>query len=167
MEKVKIKHLRKHIRSLEREIFRQLKDGTSCCGVSLAQCHAILEIGDLEKTHIAELAGALKLDKSTLSRTIEGLVQSGLVSRQILPDDRRYMSVTLTEQGKCTCQSINALSDRFYDSVFSHIPEDLHDSVISNLETLARAMQDAREESDRMSGSDRDIQEGPNPHESV
>ncbi|MBN1782278.1 MarR family transcriptional regulator [bacterium] len=146
MDILKLEEFRRQLRSLEREIFELLKDGTTCCNVSLAQCHAMLEIGDTKMTNISDLAEKLKLDKSTLSRTIEGLVRTGMVSREIDAADRRYMQVTLTEQGKAAYRSINDLCNQYYQSVFSHIHEGKHAQIIESMMTLAEAMRRSREE---------------------
>ena len=97
MNAKQLKLFRKKFRRIEREIEYQLKYETACCGVSLAQCHTIMEIGDHETTSLAELTKLLNLDKSTLSRTVDGLVKLGIVERIIDPDDRRYIQVTLSE----------------------------------------------------------------------
>ena len=74
MNSQKIESFRKSLRAIERDIFSQFKDGISCCGISLAQCHVVLEIGLRKLTNISQLSENLSLDKSTLSRTIDGLV---------------------------------------------------------------------------------------------
>ena len=42
-----------------------------CCGVSLTQCHTIVEIAKAGSISLNELADILTLDKSTVSRTVE------------------------------------------------------------------------------------------------
>ena len=55
----------------ERLTARQLKEESCCRGVTLAQCHTILEIEELGQATTVELSKRLGLDKSTLSRTID------------------------------------------------------------------------------------------------
>jgi DNA-binding MarR family transcriptional regulator len=145
MKPGKIDYFRRQIRALEREIFEQMK-GTACCGVSLAQCHAVLEIGDSQTSNISDLAEKLKLDKSTLSRTIEGLVRLDLVSREINSEDRRYMCVTLTPQGEQVYRSIYRFCNQYYHTVFDCIPEKKHDQILESMKILAESMQCAREQ---------------------
>ena len=147
MKNDRIENIRRQIRSLEREIFEQFKE-TSCCGVSLAQCHAVLEIGDSHASNISDLAERLKLDKSTLSRTIEGLVQLNLVSREINSEDRRYMRITLTQTGNRVYRSINKFCNQYYQTVFDQIPEEKQSQIIEGLKILAEAMQRAREKNE-------------------
>jgi DNA-binding MarR family transcriptional regulator len=108
-----IRNFREKLRQLEREIGWQLKSDTECCGITLAQCHIILEIGNNGETSVVDLANALGLDTSTLSRHINGMVNVGLVDRVLNPKDRRYVSITLTDQGRKVYRSADAGSRSF------------------------------------------------------
>jgi DNA-binding MarR family transcriptional regulator len=145
MDNTKLDMFRKRIRFLEREIFDQFKEDTACCGVSPAQCHALVEIGETGQTSISDLAERLKLDKSTLSRTIDGLVRQDYVSRDINPRDRRYMCVSLTKAGQKLYKSINRFSNDFYRSVLRTIPEDRQAQIMESLDNLIESMRNVRE----------------------
>ena len=121
-----------------------MKENTVYCGVSLAQCHAVLEIEEQGKTTIGKLAKSLGLDKSTLSRTIDGLFNVGLVKRFPHRTDRRYMAITLTNQGQATCGKINSTSDDYFTRIFETIPKEKHDMVIESFEIFAEAMKKGR-----------------------
>jgi DNA-binding MarR family transcriptional regulator len=113
MEYEYIKKFREVIRRFEREILFQNTE--SCCnGVSLAQCHTLLEIEKKERISVTELADSLSLDKSTVSRTVDGLVNIGLVNRDIPSDNRRMAILSLTGTGNRTCTDINSLSDKYF-----------------------------------------------------
>lgn len=71
--------LRELIRILVRDLGILEKSDASCCGVTITQCHAVVEIGRKGKISLVDLAGLLGLDKSTMSRTINNLVESDLV----------------------------------------------------------------------------------------
>jgi DNA-binding MarR family transcriptional regulator len=140
MESKKLETFRKSLRAIERDVFSQYKDGITCCGISLAQCHVILDIGLYQKTTISQLSDNLNLDKSTLSRTIDGLVNMDFVERVIDPKDRRYMKLSLTEQGKKICNNINDFCNKDYQKIFDRIPKNKHDQVIESVALLAEAM---------------------------
>jgi DNA-binding MarR family transcriptional regulator len=144
MDKNKLQDFRRNLRVIEREAGNQMKGDGECCGVSMAQCHVIMELGSLEKTSISDLAGILRLDKSTLSRTIEGLVQAGLVERSIDSEDRRYMQVSLTGQGRKVFGEMNTACNRLYQAVFRNIPAKMHGRVMECLGLLAGAIQKAK-----------------------
>jgi len=140
----KIRRFRKILRKLERELNDRLKENTVCCGVSLAQCHAVLELEEQGETTIGKLAESLGLDKSTLSRTIDGLFNVGLVKRFPHQNDRRYMAISLTNQGQATCGKINSTSDDYFTRIFQKIPEEKHDTVIESFGIVAEAMKKGR-----------------------
>lgn len=144
MDVQKIEAFRSKLRLIERELGQQLKEDTTCCGVSMAQCHAIMELGCVESMSIRDLATLLKLDKSTLSRTIDGLVKIGLVDRTVNPDDRRYMQICLTDQGRKVFKMINDGSNVLYANVFDKIPEEKHEQVLEGLGLFAEAFQQVK-----------------------
>ena len=138
MDNKKVRHFRKILRSFERLTNLQLK---SCCsGVSLAQCHVLLKIEELGQATTVQLAQRLGLDKSTLSRTIDGLVDIRLVDRLPNPSDRRFTPLSVTEQGKAVCNAINRTADDYYGRVFKNIPQEKHEAVIKNLSLLVQAL---------------------------
>ncbi len=140
MDKKKIRRFRKAVRKLERLIDSQEKN---CCGgVSLPQCHVLLEIEELGQTTTGQLSESLDLDKSTLSRTIDGLVTTGQLKRLPNPSDRRYIPITLTEQGQAVCDAANSVSDDYYARVLERIPLKKIDQVIENFEILVQAFLD-------------------------
>jgi DNA-binding MarR family transcriptional regulator len=153
MDLSKLNNFRKILRKLEQEVSDQLREQTDCCGVSLTQCHAILEIGEFDQTSITDIADFLNLDKSTLSRTIENLVKLGLVNRVTNPEDRRFMKVNLTEQGKKVYDDINNQCNNYYLEMFKLIPEEKHDQVLESFVLLIDAMLKAKQNQPLLDGN--------------
>lgn len=140
MDLEKIQAFREDVRRLEREISKQLKSETECCGVTMSQCHLILEIGSRGDASIVELADILNVDTSTLSRNINGMVSLELADRVINPNDRRYVSVTLTDKGRRVYDSINSMCNSYYQKVFDYIPEENRLPVIESFSMLVKAI---------------------------
>ena len=116
MKKEYIKHFREIIRIFEREIF--LQNNASCCdGISLAQCHTMLEIEKHSEISVSELARNMKLDKSTVSRTVDGLVNIGMVDRVVPKENRRKAMINLTGNGSQICSTINYTNDSYIRDV--------------------------------------------------
>lgn len=116
MDKKYIDRFREIIRVFDREIFFQ--NNASCCnGISVAQCHTLLEIEKNNEISVSELAGNLSLDKSTVSRTVEGLVNISLVDRVTPKENRRLALLNLTENGKQVCSTINYTNDLYVKRV--------------------------------------------------
>ena len=124
----------------ERLTAQQLREDSCCQGVTLAQCHTILEIEDMVQATTVELSKRLGLDKSTLSRTVDGLVNIGLLERAPDPKDRRFNRLSLTGKGQEVADQINQANDEFFREVFDGIEGERHDEVIDNFETLVRAL---------------------------
>ncbi len=144
MNNKKLKIFRKSLRVIEREIEKQLKIETSCCGVTLTQCHVLMELDLIGESSLIDLSNILDLDKSTLSRVIDGMVNVGLIKREIDNNDRRYMKITLTENGKNAANNINLQCDKYYNLLFNNIPEEKHNTVINSIELLGKSIKEIK-----------------------
>lgn len=134
------KLLRELIRLMERKL-GVLEDGEmSCCGISLAQCHALIEIGRAGSISLVDLSDLLNLDNSTMSRTVNNLVNSGMAERAPDPDDRRYVTIKLTAQGAGTFREIEENMNAYFENIYAAIPEDKRAQVLESLQLLLRAI---------------------------
>lgn len=68
--------------------------------VTLAQYRALVEIASRGPLRAADLAVALRVDRSTATRMCDRLLRKGLVSRRRLADDRRGVRISLTNGGR-------------------------------------------------------------------
>jgi DNA-binding MarR family transcriptional regulator len=140
MQQLHVRQFRKTLRRFEQLVAAQLKGSSDCSGVTLSQCHALLEIENQDELSLGELAQQLGLDKSTLSRTIDGLVNIGLVQRAPDPDDRRSIRLSLTGQGRRTCDQINTENDAHFCRVLSRIDIQRRQEVVEGFDMLVAAM---------------------------
>lgn len=141
-----LRNFRHALRQLETEIGLGLSGQTACCGVTVAQCHLLLETERCGGACLGDLADSLATDKSALSRTVESLVRDGLVERAQNPENRRKVSIRLTGAGAEKAESINLICDESHERVFSLIPADKHDQVVESVVLLASAMRRSRKE---------------------
>ena len=137
MEKSKIRSFRRNLRRFER--LNQLANMTCCSGITLAQCHVLLEIEELTETTTKQLSENLKLDKSTLSRTIAGLEKSGLVNRKAHAQDRRFTILALTKKGKIKCDSLNKFNDQMYNNIFGRLSQKERQHFFRSFNDMVRA----------------------------
>ncbi|MEY2755485.1 MAG: hypothetical protein RJB65_1843 [Actinomycetota bacterium] len=63
-----------------------------------------LSESDEHRMRMCDLAAALRLSPSGLTRRLDGLVKSGWVERAASPDDRRVMYAHLTPRGMATLE---------------------------------------------------------------
>jgi DNA-binding MarR family transcriptional regulator len=145
---VSIRDFRRDLRTLEREVVFSLSADAGCCGVTFAQCHLLLEVEQRTATSITELASALELDKSTLSRTVETMVRAGLLSRESDPASRRQQVIGLTDVGRQKADSINGTCDTTYSRLFDFIPASKRKTVVASVAILAEAMHQMRKKPD-------------------
>ena len=136
MKDKNIQLVKEKVRQLERSLTRELLNQTECCGLTIPQRHVLLEVGRRKEITLVDLADALGLDTSTLSRTVNSVVTSGLVSRVLNPKDRRYVLISLTGRGKTVFETLERASDDFYRRVFRSLPEKKERQVVESLVLL-------------------------------
>ena len=76
------------------------RDRACCYDLSVTQCHALKGIAEGGGATVNELAAYLYLDKSTVSRVVDGLVAKGAVEKRRDPDDRRVVRLVATDEGR-------------------------------------------------------------------
>jgi DNA-binding MarR family transcriptional regulator len=142
-EKRQIEEFRRDLRVLERAMVRQLAQDTECCGVTLAQCHALLELSAAPLS-LTALAAALDLDISTLSRTVDGLVRCGFVERTEDAADRRAVRLELTDSGRRKVATIDEMCNQYYGALFGGLAEKDQRCVVRAVRLLADIMRRQR-----------------------
>ncbi len=140
MDIQKIRFLRDKLRQLEREISSPFRPDTGCCGLTLAQCHTLLEVGYKDEVSLVELSVSIGLDASTLSRTIQGLVTLGLVDRLTNEKDRRCVSISLSEQGRRVFTEIETTFNDYFDRVLELVPAEKREALIDDIVLFSDAI---------------------------
>ena|SRR5664279_2057544 len=135
-----VRAFRSELRILEREIGRCLEDQTDCCGVTVAQCHVLLELASLGSVNLKSLADRLELDKSTLSRAVDSLVELGLVARNEDPENRRQQIIALTKSGEGRVADIHRRCDAYYQEMLARVPTVDLSAIVRGIGLLAEAM---------------------------
>lgn len=134
------RQLREIIRILVRKLGVLEESGFSCCDITFTQCHALVEIGRAKTISLNELADLLNLEDSTMSRTVNNLVTGELAKRDIAPQDRRYITISLTENGQKLFEKIENSMGNYYGDIFLQIPEAKRGQVLESLNLLLEAV---------------------------
>ncbi len=143
MREQESRQLRELVRMLERKL-GVLEDGEmACCGISMAQCHALVEIGRAGSISLVDLATLLNLDNSTMSRTVNNLVNNSMVERQLDPNDRRYITIRLTQQGLEQFHGIESGMGEYFMKIYDAIPKESRSKVLESLQILLKAVADS------------------------
>jgi DNA-binding MarR family transcriptional regulator len=138
----KIRKFRALLRKLVRFLSYEETESGYSCGLTFSQCHTLLEIGSSESTTVAELADSLKLDKSTLSRTVDSLVSQRLIQRREHPGDRRFKILRLTARGKTIRREIDTRADERFGRALKAIPNEKREPLLEYLEVLVQSLND-------------------------
>ena len=140
------KKLRELMRQLERKTGALNDSQMACCHVTLAQCHALVEIGRAGRISLTELSEALGLENSTVSRTVNHLVNAGVVSRETDPANRRYIIISLSDDGRQIFDGIETGMGLYYKQLLRKIPEERQEEVLNSIQILVKAFEALGEE---------------------
>jgi len=135
-----IRSFRRGLRLLERQVELSLASQTECCGVTQAQCHVLLEVASRHEPSVGELAEALDLDASTLSRAVDGLVKLGFIKRAEDPDNRRRYRLNLSAEGRKKVAEIDGLCDAYYEGLLSSMAKKDRELVLEVMPRFASAL---------------------------
>jgi DNA-binding MarR family transcriptional regulator len=136
LQKKELREFRRTMRRFERLMIEARDCGCSTSGTTVAQCHLLLGIEETQPTTITDLADELELDRSTISRTVEGVVDMGLVTREADSSDRRCFNLILTPEGKQTVAEIHRENDRYFSRLLASVPKSRRKQIVDGLELL-------------------------------
>ena len=125
------------------------KNDCCCNGITLAQCHTLLEIDSKEKESLTELSKTLGLDKSTVCRTVDGLVNIGLLDRTIPTENRRMSTIQLTESGKTVCNFINIENDLYFGDLLTILSDSERTEFVKTLDKIVLRMKELRSKEEK------------------
>ncbi|MGE5379664.1 MAG: MarR family winged helix-turn-helix transcriptional regulator [Methylocystaceae bacterium] len=137
---IEARRLRETLRQLARRLDISNQNEASCCGLGLTHCHALVEVGRRGEMSVNELADLLGLDKSTISRTVNTLVEQTLFKREPDPQDRRFVSLCLSSRGEEALRLIETTMEDYYLQVYDAIPAEKRDQVLESLDILLRVL---------------------------
>ena len=139
-EKVDSKIFRELIMLFEQKLELLNKQDTCCSEVSLAQCHALVEIGRANTISLKDLANTLGLDISTMSRTVENLVKKNFVFRFHSKIDRRSIDIQLTDVGLNVFADIEMKMNNKFNSLLEQISPKDQSTVFDGLNIIIEAL---------------------------
>jgi len=136
------------LREITRLLIRNLgfldRSEAVCCGITLTQCHTIVETGRKKQISVNELSELLNLDKSTVSRTVEQLVSNDILVRQPDLSDRRYVVLQLTQKGEVLFGTIEQRMAVYFTEIIEAIPKEKREQVIESLQLFSEAIHKKR-----------------------
>ena len=115
---------------LEEKYLRQTTD----LDINLPQFNLLRLIANKGSHHMREMASFLGVSQAAASKNIDKLVRLGLVSRQVHQDDRRAVSLDLTDTGRDIIR-------RYEDLKEERLREVLDSFTTEELDTLTRGLE--------------------------
>ena len=105
------------------ELLRRVRfddvDEVCCWGLTRTECH-VLEVIALDAgLSVNDIAGRIRLNKSTASRVVRSLTEKQLVSCKAAPHDRRAMQVSATAKGVTLWRQIVRASAQSYEEMLA------------------------------------------------
>lgn len=135
------------IRHASRGVVRELgflEDINAEAGVSHSEAHALIEIGESDPMVQGDLGKLLRLDKSTTSRIVAGLVGKGWVRARKAVDDGRRSSLSLTESGRRRLGMVHGPANARVQLALATLGPEERGRVLDGLMLYARALRATR-----------------------
>ncbi len=130
------------LREMTRLYVRAQRNAADCCGTSPTQCQVITELGRTGPIAMGELGRRLCLEKSWMSRAIDGLVDDGLVRKEVNPADSRSWLVRLTAAGERRLKALDAQIEGHATRVLARVPAAQRQTLHQSLALLLTALRD-------------------------
>jgi len=132
--------LRYLILAIQREGNRLLAAELRPLGVTPSQAEVIRVLSDFGPLTLTGLGELLVCETgNSPSRLVDRLVAHGLVRRDVDPADRRYVTLSLTGDGKRLSRRIAKVEERIYSTIDEYVANQPVDETLHTLRSLASA----------------------------
>jgi len=117
--------------------------------IRLAEVHSLTQaefrclrlFGSDESINNKAIAERMNLSPSRLTRIIDGLVGKEYIIREIDPNDRRNMRVSLSKRGQLLVQQLNRAYIDIHKEILQDIDENQHKPLITAMTHLLSALE--------------------------
>ena len=130
------------LREVARLYTRAQRVVAECCRTGTTQCQLLVELGRSGPLPLSELGARLSLEKSWVSRAVDGLVERGWATKEPNPLDARSWLVTLTAEGDDRVRELNATLDNHAARVLEQLNERDRATVEKSLLLLLKALRE-------------------------
>ncbi|MCC9609446.1 MarR family transcriptional regulator [Blastopirellula sp. JC733] len=131
--------LRRIMRSIDLESRQLLHE----IGLTFPQLAALQAIGRLQPTTVGKVASSIHLGHATLTGILDRLEKRGLVVRERSENDRRHISVRLTESGQTLLDKAPPLLHRPFQRQLDRLEVWERMQVAATLERVASMMENS------------------------
>lgn len=130
------KFVGKHISYLDRYARRYFDKELEPYGFGGAQLRILMPLYKMDGINQGLLAQTIKVDKTTITRTIKKLVDDGYVLRQVDGNDRRSYRIYLTEKGKATEPEMMRIFTKWEENLLSKFNAEQRKDALELIEMM-------------------------------
>jgi DNA-binding MarR family transcriptional regulator len=111
--------------------------------VSVPQFRTLAYLNQHEGTSLSDVAEHIGLTLPSMSALVDSIVMKGLVIRQTHPEDRRRMTLTLTERGRATLRVAHEAAASYLEEKIGQLSATERATVIEAMQVLKRIFRKA------------------------
>src|SRR5215469_16713297 len=115
---------------------RDMTDGLARLGLTEARAHLVWELRAQGPCTQRALASALRVTPRAITALVDGLVETGFVTREPCPTDRRATLVTFTELGRTTVETLADDHRELARRLFADMSADAFDGFDAGLKNV-------------------------------
>ena len=145
MNSIELLNLLDSLAVFRRRIIRSLDSSSFGLPINVTQERVLMTIFKVSYINMKELSALVGLEKSSLTRVIDSLIEKGLVTRSHVVEDRRRLNCTLTETGLIRASELEQHMMKLIEDQLMNLPQTQKDELINSLtfavETLSKYFQ--------------------------
>ncbi len=119
--------------NFRREISRSLKTDALNLSINKTQKQVLMAILRTTENSMTDLSQQIGLEKSTLTRTVDSLIEEGLVTRSSGIQDRRTITCALTQKGQAVANQLDQLMREHLAGLLADLSENERDELNKKL----------------------------------
>jgi DNA-binding MarR family transcriptional regulator len=112
---------------------KDMTDSLARMGLTESRAHLVWQLQQRGPCTQAALAADLHVTPRAITALVDALVETGFVTRELHPSDRRATLVTLTARGRTTAQALADSHRRLARQLFGDLPDDAFGSFDTGL----------------------------------
>ncbi len=99
--------------------------------LSVNERNALIVLSCIEINSVKNLSGYLAISKTNTSKVLSSLEKKNLITRVFDKNDKRYIQLSLTEQGKLTSNIVSNEINKLFKKRLSEIPNEIGEKLLN------------------------------------